>query len=202
MPGSLFDPENTLWRATACFADILTLSLLWLFLSLPLFTLGASTAALYDACVKCVRTGHAGAAGRFWGTFRREFKTAGAATLLWGGVCAALIALVWTLRVRMAFRGFQAALILAAWFAVLLLPVGALCWMFPLLSRFSFSPTRLIATAVRFALGYFPRTVGIVAVALGAVILSGWLLVPMLVLPALTALAWSGLMEGVFQKYS
>ncbi len=197
----IFNPQNSFWQAIGKFADVLGLSIAWLFLSLPMVTLGSATAALYDASVKCVRDGQNGTMSRFWNTFRRELKTGGLATLLWGGLCALLIWGVWSLRTQVVFEGTTAVLLLALWYAVLLLPVGALCWMFPLLSRFSFSVRGLISTALRFTLGYFPRTILISASALGAVILSNWLMVPMLVLPCLTALLWSFLMEPVFRRY-
>jgi len=116
-------------------------------------------------------------------------------------VCVLLGLGVWAIRARMNFQGVAAVLVLAAWYVVLLLPVGALCWMFPLLSRFSFTPGQLIATGLRFAIGYFPYTVGISISAAAAVAISGWLLVPMLVLPCLTALVWTFPMERVFRPY-
>ncbi len=199
--GGLVDPEALLWRGVGKFADVLALSAAWLFSSLPVITLGAATAALYDAAARCLRGGESGPLRRFLTVFRRELKTASAVTLLWGGVCLALGMGVWALRRRVDFTGAAAVLVLAAWYAVLLLPVGGLCWMFPLLSRFSFTPGRLIAAGLRFAVGYFPYTVLISVSAVAAVALSGWLLVPMLVLPALTAWLWTVPMERVFAKY-
>ncbi len=197
----IFNPQNSFWQGVGKFADVLGLSIAWLFLSLPVITLGGATAALYDATAKCVRETHTGAIVRFWNTFRREFKTGAIATLLWGGLCALLIWAVWTIRAQVVFEGVTAVLLLACWFAVLLLPVGTLCWMFPLLSRFSFSVRGLISTSLRLALGYFPRTILISASALAGVILSNWLMVPMLVLPCLVAWFWTVLMEPVFKKY-
>ncbi len=198
----LFNAESWLWQRVSQFLDVLVLSLLWLFLSLPVFTVGAATAGLYDAAAKCVRPCRHGAAARFWATFRREFKTASLATLVWGGVFALLVWGVWTVRAHMPFQGAAAAGLLAVWFLVLLVPGGALCWMFPLLSRFTFQARALIPTALRMAVGYLPRTFAVVALALASVLLSLWLLVPMLVLPALCALAWTYLMEGVFRRYA
>ena len=197
----IFNPENDFWQFIAKIADVLMLSVAWLFLSLPVVTLGAATAGLYDAAVKCVLEGRNGTMVRFWETFRRELRSSLLPTLLWGGVCALLIAGVWAVRSRVVFEGAAAVVLLAVWYAVLLVPVGCLCWMFPLLSRFTFDAKGLITTALRFTLGYFPRTLLIVVMAVAGVIAGGWLLVPMLVAPALVALGWAGLMEPVFQKY-
>jgi len=198
---SFFDPQAPFWRGIGKFADILGLSLLWLFLSLPVLTLGAATAALYDAAARCVVGGQNGPFARFWSTFRRELKTGALATLLWGGICALLIWGVWTLRAHIVFEGAAGIAVLALWYAVLLVPGGALCWMFPLLSRFTFTPAALGPTALRLALGYFPRTFLVVVLTLLGVMISLWLMVPMLAIPCLVAMAWAKLMEGVFRKF-
>ena len=78
------------------FADILLLSALWLICSIPLVTLGAATAALYDAAVKCVRGGEQASWRRFLRTFWQELVTATIVTVIWG---AALLGMVWILRV-------------------------------------------------------------------------------------------------------
>jgi len=196
-----FDPQAPLWRGVGKFADVLALSIAWLFLSLPVVTLGAASAALYDATARCVLGPQSGPLLRFWTTFRREWKTSALATLLWGGLCALLIWGVWAVRARIVFQGAAAVVLLAVWYAVLLVPVGALCWMFPLLSRFTFDVKGLILTSLRLTLGYFPRTAAIVLAAVAGAILSLWLLVPMLVLPCLVAMVWVKVMEGVFSKY-
>lgn len=198
----VFDPLSPFWQGIGKFADVLMLSILWLFLSLPVVTLGAATAALYDATARCVVGGAQGPLGRFWATFKRELRTGTAATLIWGGVCALLIWGVWALRERVAFEGAAAVIVLALWYAVLLLPVGMLCWMFPTLSRFTLPAGRLIPTAARLAMGYFPRTILIVLSALAGVLTSVWLTLPMLAAPCLVAMAWTKLMEGVFRRYA
>ena len=76
MFGSIFNPENSFWQALDHLADLLILSLLWLVCSLPLVTVGASTAALYDAMARCVRGGEPMPWRRFWQTFRRELPGA------------------------------------------------------------------------------------------------------------------------------
>ena len=44
--GRILDPENRFFQAVSWLSDLLGLSLLWIFLSLPLVTCGAATAAL------------------------------------------------------------------------------------------------------------------------------------------------------------
>ncbi len=197
---SFFNPEAPLWRAVGKFADILGLSLAWLFLSLPVVTLGSATAALYDAVARCVAGGMSGPFVRFFQTFRRELKTGTLATVLWGGLLAFLVWILYTTGNGALTRVSFGPMVSAAMLVLIAVPAGAFCWMFPLLSRFTFTVRSLILTSLRFALGYLPRTVAMLASALLAVYLSDRYLVPMLVLPALVAMLWTKILESVFQR--
>lgn len=198
---SLFNPENTFWRWMAGLADILVLSVLWLLCSVPVVTVGAATAALYDACARGMRGGRGDAWRRFFHTFRAELKTATIACAIWE---ALLLVLFWVLR-RLwaaALAGVSGAAMLgAAYLVVMLIPVGAFCWMFPILSRFTFRVGGLLWTSIQISLAHLPSTVVIVVFAAAAWICSTRLLVPMVVMPCLTALFWSLPMEQVFRRY-
>lgn len=198
---SIFNPEATFWRWMARLTDILSLSLLWLFLSLPILTLGASTAALYDVCARCLRGEDPHPMRRFFTTFKRELPS----SLLLTVICIPLLSL--------AFYGFSilwnaslaelqgAPILMAAYFVVLLIPTGAFCWLFPILSRFSMKPLSLFMAALQFSVGHLPSTLAILIFTSVAVILSDLFLVPLLVFPCVTALFWTRLMEPVFRKY-
>ena len=113
---SLFNPENTFWRWMAGLADILVLSVLWLLCSVPVVTVGAATAALYDACARGMRGGRGDAWRRFFHTFRAELKTATIACAIWE---ALLLVLFWVLR-----RLWAAALALGLAFGALIQRFG------------------------------------------------------------------------------
>lgn len=197
-----FDPQNRFWSAIGKFTDVLVLSLLWLFCSLPVFTVGAATAALYDAAARCVRGGESGPWARFFRTFRQEFATSTVVTVVWGALLAVLGLLLRLLRRAALGGGVSMAVFEACGLVFLLIPVGAACWMFPLLSRFTFRPMELMLAGLRFAVGYLPYTAAIVAIGAAAALASGLLWLPMLVLPCVTALLWSLMMERVFRKYT
>ena len=69
------------------------LSLLWVLCSVPLVTMGAASTALYDAAVHVMRRKDDAVFSRFFGTFRRELKTACLTTLLWGAVACLFVLL-------------------------------------------------------------------------------------------------------------
>ena len=66
----MFSIDGPLWRALNFIADVMILHFLWLFHSLPVFTIGASTTALYYAMMKRIRTNE----GQITSNFRRSFK--------------------------------------------------------------------------------------------------------------------------------
>lgn len=201
MSASIFDPEKGLWRLMSQLVDVLVLSLLWTFCSLPVITIGAATAALYDGAARGIRGGEQSPWKRFFRTFRQELGTSAVVTLIWGlflAILAGILRILWQAQVN---DVSGASIMLAAFLVLLLLPLGATCWMFPLLSRFTFRPVGLMAMSLRFAVGYLPYTLLIeVITALAA--LSVWMLwVPVFVMPCVTALIWSLMMERAFRRY-
>ena len=90
----------------------------------------------------------------------------------------------------------------AAYLVVLILPVGTFCWMFPLLSRFTFRPLGLLWTAFQLALAHLPSTVMVVLLTVAVVAVSLWLVVPIFFAPCLLILLWSLFMEPVFRRHA
>ena len=76
----LFGIDSPLMGALMKIGDVLCLSVLWLAFSLPIFTIGASSAALYAAVHHCLRRNGAGIWKSFWNAFRENFRRS---TLAW-----------------------------------------------------------------------------------------------------------------------
>lgn len=137
---------------------------------------------------------------RFFRTFRREFKTAVLSGLIWG---ALILVCVLTVRYLLALGETSRSAFTAgiAYYIVLIVPLGAACWVFPLLSRFTFGLRELNLTALRLALGYLPATLILVLMTIEVLqwcLNSIW---PFAFMPALTMLLWSLFTERVFKKY-
>ena len=196
----LFDPGSRFWRWVDRAGDVLVLSLLWTVCSAPVITLGAASTALYDAAVHCVRGGERTPYSRFFRTLRRELKTATLAWLAWGGGLAAALAAHFAL--AQSAGGSQAALTLAAaCLAPALIPAGALCWLFPLLSRFDYTFAALSRTALQFWFAHLPSTLAMTALLALCVDWTLQLVFPLCFLPCLLALAHSLFAERAFRKH-
>ena len=76
----LFNPENRFWNFVGKLADVSAMSVIWLVTCIPIFTIGASTAAFYDFCLKAVRDQEGGVIRGYFSAWKRHFRKA---TLLW-----------------------------------------------------------------------------------------------------------------------
>ena len=174
--------------------DIVLLSLCWLLCSIPLFTVGAATTALYDATIHTFRFGEGGTYARFFGTFKREFKLATLSWLMWMVIWATGF---YILR----FAAGINPMFLLAGLILMLLPTGMMCWVFPVLSRFTYNFPSLNKTAVAFAGIRILSSVLIAVSTVMTVYICAWLWLPALFMPALLMLFWSIFMEKTFMQY-
>ena len=201
MSGGIFNPENRFWQTLDHLSDFLILSLLRLLCSLPLVTVGAATAALYDAVAHCVHGPETLPWRRFWQTFKRELPCACIVTLAWGALLMLLANALLLIRTAVTAGAPGAVAVLLFCLILMILPVGAACWMFPLLSRFDFRPVGLMLTALRLTVGCLPRTLGLVAVLLVSALLVRTLLIPIVLVPGVAAWLFAALLEPVFHRY-
>ena len=66
----IFNPENPLMRFLTKVFDCIALNVLWVVFSLPIFTIGAASTAVYTTIYHHIRLGE----GYFWSSFLRAFK--------------------------------------------------------------------------------------------------------------------------------
>lgn len=196
-----FNPESFYWKCFDKMADVLGLSLLWFFLSLPVVTIGAATTALYDSASRCVRGGEPGVYSRFFRTFKESFKPAALCTLLFGGALALLVA---GHRIVAALAQENPPLLVLAvvYYVLCACVMGYLCWLFPLLSRYEYTFKGLCLTAVQFWFVHFPSTLVMALLLEICVETTAQLLFPVCFLPACLALADSIFVERAFKKHT
>lgn len=151
----IFDADNPLMRALAVAADLLLLNLLTLLCSLPVLTLGAALSALCDQVQRIVRGEESYVVRGFFRAFRSNLLQ-GSALGLFFLACGALIWLDYRLALTlMPMLRFAAAAV-----GILVLAVGL--YAFPLQARFENSLGATLKNAATLAVGFFPRTAGMV----------------------------------------
>ena len=174
----IFDMDNPVMRALSAAADLIVLNFLALLCSLPLVTLGASWAALSETSLRLVR----GEEGRISRDFFRAFR----ANLKKG----IPLGLLFLLAAGLLYVDYLAALAYAPPLrvgiaALAILALGVSFYTFALLGHFENSIGGTLKNAAMLAVGYFPRTAGMLAfaVAMWLLCIKFWrLLLPVLVM--------------------
>lgn len=197
----MFDPNNWFWRNVARVGDLMGLSVCWMLCSLPLFTMGAATVALYDATVHCVRREESGTFVRYFRSFRDNFKPSLPATLTF------LVAeglLLWACSVAyiMAMAGSRFAAVLVytdRFFSCV--PLAAWLMGMTTVSRFTFRGKELISVALKLTFRHLPTAALVTVVALAAALMVRILVVPIAILPGVAALTVSLPLERLFRRY-
>ena len=86
----LFDADNKLNRFLAKVFDCGILSVLWIVCSIPVFTMGAATIAMYTVTLKMVKNEEGAIVRSFFKAFRENFKQSVPVTLIGIGVYTVL----------------------------------------------------------------------------------------------------------------
>lgn len=130
---NIFSDNSILGRFLNIIGDIVILHFLWLLCSIPLFTIGASTTALYYSCMKRIRTGEGYVTRNFFRAFKENFKQA---TLIWLIlICIGLI-LFADLSIGLNMSGMLSKFILISC-SVFLIPYAlVLLYIFPVQAKF------------------------------------------------------------------
>ena len=197
---NLFKPDSALMITMSRITDYIFLSLFWMLCCIPVVTIGASTAALYDASFRAFRRNERNTWQRFFQVFRRNWKAGILPTLVfllagWGLLKAAVA--LWNLAVV----GTISWMLFAALTFVAVVLLGVLSVLFPVLSRFENSLGGLLKNTLFLALANLPRTAILGSVNAVALFLCARIVVPLFFVPSLAAMLGSYLLEPMFKPY-
>jgi uncharacterized membrane protein YesL len=197
---NLFNPDNALMTTMSQVTDCIFLSLFWILTSFPLVTIGASSAALYDAVYYGFRQGDKHPWGRFLKSFRSNLKSGFLPGVIYlvifcfgaWGLIQVWNAAVWE---KVSFAAFSAAA-----FVVMLL-LGILSILFPMLSRFNNSLWGLLRNTLLIGIVNLPRTLGLGLINGLSILLCVKFIFPLFFLPALASLLGTLCIEPMFKPY-
>ena len=162
----IFHSDNPFWGGMGRLFDIVELNLLWLFCSVPLFTIGPASAALYAAMFALIRGKETYPHRDFFHAFRKNFRRNAAAGILFTAVGAFL----WidVLICRQSGHGIFAFL-MAFFFVLLLFWLFAVLYALPLLSVYDGGLLNALVLAFTFSLRRFPLTVALTLITAASV---------------------------------
>lgn len=198
--GRLFDTDNFLWRAFSKLADFFMTSLCFLVCCIPVITTGSAAIALYDTASRCVRGGEGRMYRRFFSTFKKELGRGILITLLWAAL-ALVLGTGYEILIQKATDSNGWSAVSLIYLLSLFIPVGTVCWVVAVESRFVYRFGALHMTAFTFTFSYLPHTAAVTALLLVA-LYACYLFPPLvLVIPGALAYFQSFFMEKVFRRY-
>lgn len=195
----MFNPESLFWRIISKGVDFIGLSLFWAALCLPVVTIGPATAALYYTVVKTFRYKEDGAFGMMWKTFKANLRQGIPVTL----ICLPfLLALFYGYSVMKANISTEFGYVMyVAYYVAMIIPLGVLCTLFPLMSRFELSKKDLFRTSFSLTLYHLPSTIILVLLTLELAVWTIEKWSPVFITPVGWALISSWFLEKNFAKH-
>ena len=128
----IFNLDSPIGRAMNTVADVMILSVLWVVCSLPVFTAGAATTALYYASMRSVRQ-EGSVFKDFFRAFRDNFKKSLMFTLLLAG---AVLLIAGDFRIFSKVQLAGESVLRVILYAVIFLLIMIVSYFFPLLARY------------------------------------------------------------------
>ena len=192
--------ENDLMSTIAKVADSVTLGVLWLICSLPVFTAGAASAAFYFAFNRCIRQNSGYAWKTFFNAFKGNFKQATQIWLILLGLIVMMLLDFYLLGSMKDVLSF-APVILAAIIALLLICLMWGLYLFAYLARFENPNKAVMKNSAVIMLLNMPWS--IMLLLLFAVAVACFLFVPLVSLftPTLYIFLANKILERIFRKY-
>ena len=148
---SLFDPNSAFFRGMERVWTLVVLNVLWVLCSLPVVTIGPSTAALYQVLGKVIQGEDSHTARKFFAAWRENFKCA---LLVWLPMLAVLVLCGFDLYFAVLNDRFLWKLL--AVFALQLAAVE-LTFVFPLMARYQNTWRSHMKNAMLVGVGNLPR---------------------------------------------
>lgn len=201
----LFSYDNKFFQFISLIFDVVILSLLWTVTSLPIVTMGASTAALYHTVDKVLRRGEGGLWKEYWRVFTRDFKRA---TGLWLILLLAAAVLVINCFLVFSFEWETESLRSVMQIAVIFVAALMACWAqfwFPYLVRFDDPVKRILRNTLGMMMAHSGVTFRLLGILLITVFMENILAqtVPVLtiVMPVAYMVAVNRMTEKMFASY-
>ena len=163
--------DNEIVRALNKICDMVCLNVLWLICCIPVVTIGAATTALYTVMLKMVKNEEGYIFRGFFKAFKSNFKQS---TIIW--IILLLLGIVCWIDFRVAgvISGTAGIVLRSIFLLVGVVLFSVMIYVFPLTARYENTIRATFRNAVILTVGKLPYTILMIAVTVGAVIVSLW----------------------------
>ena len=142
---TLFNPENKFWNFMGKITDVACMSILWLITSLPIITIGASTAAFYSFTLDAIQDNEGRVLSSYFSAFRENFKKS---TLIWLVQLLAMVFMTVNLFAAWNFylaKGAPGLGVLSMALCGMLIVMGTGVFLYPIVVCYDFPVKKIIA---------------------------------------------------------
>lgn len=161
--------DNIVMRALGRICDFILLNILWVICSIPLFTIGASTAALYTVMLKIVKNEEGYIVRGFIGAFKENFKKS---TIIWLILAVIGITIGVDLRLVLEMESTMRTVFQTIFTVLGIVWLCVVIYVFPLTARYESTIRNTFKNALLLCVAKLPYTVLMVVITAGPVILT------------------------------
>lgn len=160
---SLFSPDNAVMQFITKLVTAVYLNILWLVCSLPIFTIGASTTALFYVTLKMAKNEEGNITQAFFHSFRENFRQG---TIIWLILLALgiLLGIDGYVLYHMRFENIFWTICSAIFILVLAAYAIILMYIFPLLARFHNTTTAMLKNSIMIGMRFLFCTILMAAI--------------------------------------
>jgi uncharacterized membrane protein YesL len=199
--GNIFSIDSPVLNVLSKLCDMLFLSVLWVFLCIPIVTIGPATTALYYTTVKVIRRERGYLFREFFKSFKMNFKR-GAIV----GVILTLIFVILFFDINITWQTLsdestKGSILMGVYIALTFLVISFTMFAFPILSRFEMTVKQLIKASVFMSMKHLPFTFVMLMVVVGGIVLTIFFPMMLFFAPAIVVFINSFMMEHILKKY-
>lgn len=199
--GNLFSMDSPVLAVLSKICDILFLSILWVFLCIPIITIGPATTALYYATVKVIRRERGYLFREFFKSFRLNFKRGAIIGVILTAIFVILSFDLYVSWQSLSEESGKASVFLGIYLALTFLAISFTMFVFPILSRFEMTIKQLIKAAIYMSMKHLHFTFIMLVVIVASLILIIFFPMMLFFVPATVAFINSFMMEHILKKY-
>ena len=194
----IFSPEGKLYKFMVRFTDCVKLELLWLLFSLPIVTLGASTAAAFSVTLAMVREEEGKIGADFFRAFKANLKQGIAMTFI-------TLLCIWAVYLDLQLIDTENGVIfLVTAVVAIYVFTFSLLYASPLIARYENTLLRTIRNSFRLSMKFFVRSLLLVVITALECAVFMWssttIIIGVIVGPVLVMYTISYVANGIFEK--
>jgi len=199
-----FSLDGAFSRYGTFVADTLILSFLWIFFSIPIFTIGAATSAMYYVSTRRIADREGYISSDFWAAFKANFKKA---TLFWLLILVVMSILAFNIWLMLGdfiaegTLGGIMAIVLPAQFVIMLQITFVSIFIFPMTARFEMGFLQTLKSSFIMANRHFLTSITCTVLLVGLIIGGLYFIVILFAVPGIYAMLTSYMIMRIFKRY-